>query len=139
GTCQNNMTGSSCDYCGKGVTNTERADRDSTTTTRLCRATGSSDQAAKASVPPRTGSSTSPGPPAGMETVTRPTLPIRLSCAPAETASISGHRLSGFRAGTSIHLARGLTCHRGMAHMTQQSPGREGLDRVADADYAAGV
>ena len=33
---------------------------------------GSSDQAAKASVPPRTERSTSPGPPGGMETVTRP-------------------------------------------------------------------
>ena len=52
---------------------------DSTTTMRRCRGIGSSDQAAKASVPPRTGSSTSPGPSAGMETVTRPTLPIRLS------------------------------------------------------------
>ena len=62
-----------------GVTNTERADRASTTTTRVCRAIGSSDQAANASVPPRTGNSTSPGPLAGMETVTRPTLPIRLS------------------------------------------------------------
>src|ERR1039457_4148106 len=68
-----------------GVTKTERADRMSTTTMRLCRAISSSDQAAKASVPPRTGSSTSPGPLAGMDTVTRPTLPIRLSWASADT------------------------------------------------------
>ena len=66
-------------YCGNGVTNTERAEMDSTTTMRRCRGIGSSDQAAKASEPPRTGSNTSPGPSAGMDTVTRPTLPIRLS------------------------------------------------------------
>ncbi len=57
---------------------TERADMHSTTTIRLCRGIGSSDQAANASVPPRTGSSTSPGPPAGMDTVTRPMVPRTL-------------------------------------------------------------
>jgi hypothetical protein len=63
-------------------------ERASTTTTRRCRAMGSSDQAANASVPPRTGTSTSPGPPAGTDTVTRPTLPIRLSCPPPDTSPI---------------------------------------------------
>jgi hypothetical protein len=53
----------------------ERAEAHSTTRTRVCRATGCSDQATKASVPPRTGSSTSPSPPKGIETVTRPIAP----------------------------------------------------------------
>jgi hypothetical protein len=67
------------------VTKTERADMHSTTATLLCLGTGSSDQAANASVPPRTGSSTSPGPCAGMETVTLPMLPTR-SCPMSATA-----------------------------------------------------
>lgn len=62
----------------------------STTTMRRCRRIGSSDQAANASLPPRTGSNTSPGPSAGMETVTRPTLPRMLSSPSADTF----HRLS---------------------------------------------
>jgi len=51
----------------------------STTTIRQCRGIGSSDQAANASLPPRTGRRTSPGPSAGIETVTRPTVPSRVS------------------------------------------------------------
>ena len=41
---------------------TERAEVPSTTRTRVCFGIGSSDHAANASVPPRTGRSTSPGP-----------------------------------------------------------------------------
>lgn len=59
----------------------------STTTIRLCRGIGSSDQAANASVPPRTGSRTSPGPPTGMETVTRPIDPSRFCSASADTSN----------------------------------------------------
>ena len=72
-----------------GVTSTDRADSASTTTTLECRGIGSSDHAANASLPPRTSSSTSPGPFAGMDTVTRPIAPIRLSAAPplASTAT----------------------------------------------------
>ncbi len=55
---------------------TERPDRFSTTTTRACLGIGSSDQAANASVPPRTGSITSPGPPTGIARLTNPTWPI---------------------------------------------------------------
>ena len=62
-----------------GVTNTERPDRASTTTTRRCRAMGSSDRAAKDSVPPRTGNSTSPGPLAGMDTVTEAPMAIAIA------------------------------------------------------------
>src|SRR6202042_3927910 len=67
---------------GGWVASTDRADSASTTRTREWRAMGSSDHAANASLPPRTGSSTSPGPLAGIDTVTRPTVPIRLSAAP---------------------------------------------------------
>lgn len=49
----------------------------STTTIRLCLRIGSSDHAANDSDPPRTDSSTSPGPLAGMDTVTRPIEPSR--------------------------------------------------------------
>ena len=69
----------------RNVTKTERADMHSTTATLLCLGTGSSDQAANASVPPRTGSSTSPGPCAGMETVILPMVPTR-SCSMSATA-----------------------------------------------------
>lgn len=77
-----------------GVTNTERPDRASTTTTRRCRAMGSSDKAAKASVPPRTGSITSPGAPAGMDTVTRPTLPPSGASLDAGRRRVPGRYLS---------------------------------------------
>ena len=49
----------------RNVAKTERANLHSTTATLLCLGTGSSDQVANASVPPHTGSSTSPGPPDG--------------------------------------------------------------------------
>src|SRR6266702_5921481 len=82
---------------GNGVTNTERADMHSTTTTRLCLGIGSSDHAANASVPPRTGRSTSPGPSAGMETVTRPTVPSRLRSGPADPSNPLSRSLVAFR------------------------------------------
>lgn len=82
---------------GNGVTNTERADMHSTTTTRLCLGIGSSDHAANASVPPRTGRSTSPGPSAGMETVTRPIVPSRLRSGPADTSNPLSRSLVAFR------------------------------------------
>src|SRR5580698_2791215 len=92
-------------YTGTGVTKTERADSDSTTTTRQCRGIGSSDHAANASLPPRTGSSTSPGPFSGMETVSRPILPSRLSSAPTDT-------FTGFRILTPVPVYhQSLTVH----------------------------
>jgi hypothetical protein len=63
---------------------TDRADVDSMTRTRVCFSTGWSDQAANASVPPRTGTSTSPGPSTGIGTVTRPIAPTTLSPASAD-------------------------------------------------------
>jgi hypothetical protein len=102
----------------------------STTTTRLCRAIGSSsDQAAYASVPPRTGSSTSPGPPAGMETVTRPTLPRRLSSASTDTFHRLSHASRRFRYTTvSEPHVQGVppmpfTPHHRSSRTLEQDPG----------------
>src|SRR5215472_9851767 len=77
----------------------------STTRTRLWRGTGSSDQAANASVPPRTGSRTSPGPLAGIETVTRPTFPRRVSSAPPGTSHAAFRKLNSALL-TSVTLRR---------------------------------
>src|ERR1700722_984558 len=60
------------------------------TSTRVSLAIGSSDHAANASVPPRTGTSTSPGPVLGIGTVTRPTAPTTL-CSASDSMSARPH------------------------------------------------
>src|SRR5215472_13917479 len=82
----------------------------STTTTRVCLATGWSDQAANASDPPRTGRRTSPGPCSGIETVTRPTLPS--SSSPSRGGTWAGFLFQGDSAFELWHMFAGPRSRR---------------------------